>query len=149
MLYKILTPADIDTNQQFTDDLNHLAGFTAPGNVPPTRSAADWKQRIQRDGVSLVACVADNLIVGIGTVIVLLPPSRDKALIEDVSVREDYRRRRIAMTIADQLEAIAKQHDVLGINLTSSRPPAQRMWEQRGYEIVATGKTIYYWKPLR
>lgn len=149
MLYRILTPGDMLANEQVAENLNYLAGFTAPGDIPPTRTAAEWKQRIKRDGVYLVACIADSHIVGIGTLIVLLPPSRDKALIEDVSVHPNYRRRGIATVIAHQLEIIAKYQDVLGINLTSSRPPAQKMWEQRGYEIVATGKTNYYWKPIK
>lgn len=77
-------------------------------------------------------------IVAMTTVFVMHLPQGKRAHIENVVVDEKYRGKGVGRQMMECIEAWALMQGVKGLQLTSRRPIAQKMYERLGYAEPAT-----------
>ena len=93
--------------------------------------------------VFLTAETAEGVVGYVGMMYVL-----DEGYISNVAVRPDYRRRGVADTLLDALEARARALllSFLTLEVRASNAPAVALYEKHGYRVAGRRRS-YYEKP--
>lgn len=79
------------------------------------------------------------LIVGMGIVTFKWQPGRWSAYIDDIATRASHRGNGIATEIMNRIEALIRDEEVELVRLTTRRPAARRLYENKlGYVVPAT-----------
>lgn len=138
-----LTYTEIILNPRGVYDLNGLSKSVSPS--APEYDHGEWLNLIRQPGVTVGIGALGNQIVAMGTLIIVQIPTRVKAYMEDVVVDEHFRRRGLAQGIEKFLLDIAAKSHAKTVYLTSSRLPAQQLWERCGW---SRGATQAYYKHI-
>lgn len=117
------------------------------------RQALERDVASERDDVLVLVAEAEGELVGFARVLLVQTPegrplrSRRFALVDDLVVASEYRRRGMAAELLAATEAWARSRDVESLEVTvwSFNDPAKELYRRRGFEPFRE----YLRKPLR
>ena len=101
---------------------------------------SDVEHLVSSDAVTLFVARDDEDLVGALTLVIFPTPTGQRAWIEDVVVDEDARGLGIGEMLTDAALAIARQHAVRSVDLTSrpSRVAANALYQKLGFALRET-----------
>lgn len=121
--------------------INALREQLSPGTFVMTKE--DIHELVSDHATNLVTAheKSGRVVVGMGILHIIPLMTHGKiGIINDVVVDEEHRQRGVAGMIDDELRAIAHEHGVKEIHLTSNpeREDGNKFWLGRGYEYVGS-----------
>lgn len=129
LAYELLIPELLD-EKDFETVKNLLTELSGkPSDLTPDR----YKE-FSTNGMTFVARLPDNRIVGMVSLIAVTKLSRVAYWVEDVVVDPAYRGRGICEALMNKIEHEALQCGFRKLDLHTSRPNAARLYEKLGYE---------------
>ncbi|MBI4499360.1 MAG: GNAT family N-acetyltransferase [Chloroflexi bacterium] len=149
-------PADLADLPAILDLYAYLAeeaaAFYHEERLPPAEAERMFQEIAAHPGQFLL--VADDAGRAVGTVLLVLYPNlthegRPAAVLENMVIHPDYRRRGVGAALLRAVDGLARTYRVVKISLTSNaaRRGAHRFYEALGWQRSHVGYTLAYPEP--
>jgi len=135
-----------DVTEELYEALQRLVPQLGVHKIPPTRE--ELKELVgSESSILLVACEPDETgpIVGILSLTVYRVPTGLRAIIEDVVVDGNSRRKRIGEALVRHAIDLAREAGADGVSLTSNpqREAANQLYQSMGFQLRQTNPYFY------